>query len=145
MRAQRYVHDILQPHVLPLMQRLPEVIFQQDNVRPHISRVVTRLSPHCNYPSWACAIPIFVPNRAYLGSFEKTSWASREFKRTMGKLTANLERNVLGHHTERVCFNADRIASCIRATGGSTGYYIFHFFGPWYTYCSLKINSQIVF
>ncbi|GFY17698.1 transposable element Tcb2 transposase [Trichonephila clavipes] len=29
--AQRYVHDILQPHVLPLMQRLPGAIFQQDN------------------------------------------------------------------------------------------------------------------
>ncbi|GFT25848.1 transposable element Tcb1 transposase [Trichonephila clavipes] len=28
MTAQRYVHDILQPHVLPLMQRLPGAIFQ---------------------------------------------------------------------------------------------------------------------
>ncbi|GFW73968.1 transposable element Tcb2 transposase [Trichonephila clavipes] len=38
-RAQRYVHDILQPHMLPLMQRLPGAIFQQDNVRPHTVRV----------------------------------------------------------------------------------------------------------
>ncbi|GFW87717.1 transposable element Tcb2 transposase [Trichonephila clavipes] len=30
MAAQRYVHDILQPHVLPLRQRLPGAIFQQD-------------------------------------------------------------------------------------------------------------------
>ncbi|GFU12976.1 transposable element Tcb2 transposase [Trichonephila clavipes] len=37
--AQRYVHDILQPHVLPLMQRLPRAIFQQINVRPHTARV----------------------------------------------------------------------------------------------------------
>ncbi|GFU36284.1 transposable element Tcb2 transposase [Trichonephila clavipes] len=35
MTAQRYVHDILQPHVLLLMQRLPGAIFQQDNARPH--------------------------------------------------------------------------------------------------------------
>ncbi|GFV80762.1 transposable element Tcb2 transposase [Trichonephila clavipes] len=28
MTAQRYVHVILQPHVLPLMQRLPGAIFQ---------------------------------------------------------------------------------------------------------------------
>ncbi|GFW51937.1 DUF1758 domain-containing protein [Trichonephila clavipes] len=35
MTAQRYVHDILQPHVLPLMQRLPGAIFQQENARPH--------------------------------------------------------------------------------------------------------------
>ncbi|GFW90018.1 transposable element Tcb2 transposase [Trichonephila clavipes] len=39
MTAQRYVHDILQPHVLPLMQRLPGAIFQQDNARPHTARV----------------------------------------------------------------------------------------------------------
>ncbi|GFT30074.1 transposable element Tcb2 transposase [Trichonephila clavipes] len=39
MTAQWYVHDILQPHVLPLMQRLPGAIFQQDNARPHTERV----------------------------------------------------------------------------------------------------------
>ncbi|GFW27064.1 transposable element Tcb2 transposase [Trichonephila clavipes] len=39
MAAQRYVHDILKPHVLPLMQRLPGAIFQQFDVRPHMARV----------------------------------------------------------------------------------------------------------
>ncbi|GFW66394.1 transposable element Tcb2 transposase [Trichonephila clavipes] len=39
MTAQQYVHDILQPHVLPLMQWLPGAIFQQDNARPHTARV----------------------------------------------------------------------------------------------------------
>ncbi|GFU28811.1 transposable element Tcb2 transposase [Trichonephila clavipes] len=39
MTAQRYVHDILQPQVLSLMQRLPEAIFQLDNARPHKARV----------------------------------------------------------------------------------------------------------
>ncbi|GFW21059.1 transposable element Tcb2 transposase [Trichonephila clavipes] len=39
MTAQRYVHDILQPHVLPLMQWLPGAIFQQDNARPPKARV----------------------------------------------------------------------------------------------------------
>ncbi|GFX20133.1 uncharacterized protein TNCV_1436931 [Trichonephila clavipes] len=39
MTAQRYVHDILQPHVLPLMQRLPGAIFKQDNARPHTVRM----------------------------------------------------------------------------------------------------------
>ncbi|GFW99803.1 transposable element Tcb2 transposase [Trichonephila clavipes] len=39
MTAQRYVHDNLQPHVLPLMQRLPRAIFQQDNDRPQTARV----------------------------------------------------------------------------------------------------------
>ncbi|GFU52480.1 transposable element Tcb2 transposase [Trichonephila clavipes] len=38
MTAQRYVHDILQLHVLPLMQRLQGANFQQDNARPHTAR-----------------------------------------------------------------------------------------------------------
>ncbi|GFV78170.1 transposable element Tcb2 transposase [Trichonephila clavipes] len=39
MTALRYIHDILQPHVLLLMQRLPGAIFQQDNARSHTARV----------------------------------------------------------------------------------------------------------
>ncbi|GFY06704.1 transposable element Tcb2 transposase [Trichonephila clavipes] len=39
MTAQRYVLGILQPQVLPLMQRLRGASFQQDNVRPHTARV----------------------------------------------------------------------------------------------------------
>ncbi|GFX15893.1 l-Fucosyltransferase [Trichonephila clavipes] len=39
MTALRYVHDILQPHVLPLSQQLPDAIFQQDNARPHTAKV----------------------------------------------------------------------------------------------------------
>ncbi|GFX12992.1 transposable element Tcb2 transposase [Trichonephila clavipes] len=40
MTAQWYVHDILQPHVLPLMQRLSsQEPCQQDNARPQTERV----------------------------------------------------------------------------------------------------------
>ncbi|GFX76558.1 transposable element Tcb2 transposase [Trichonephila clavipes] len=39
MTVQWYVHDILQPHVLPVMQWLPGAIFQQVNDQPYTSRV----------------------------------------------------------------------------------------------------------
>ncbi|GFV95022.1 transposable element Tcb2 transposase [Trichonephila clavipes] len=39
MTPQWYVHDIVQPQLLPLMQWLPGAIFQQDNARPHTARV----------------------------------------------------------------------------------------------------------
>ncbi|GFV27437.1 transposable element Tcb2 transposase [Trichonephila clavipes] len=39
MTAQRNVHDILQPHLLSFMQRLPGTIFEQVNVRPHTARM----------------------------------------------------------------------------------------------------------
>ncbi|GFX40272.1 transposable element Tcb2 transposase [Trichonephila clavipes] len=110
--------DILQPHVLPLMQRLPGAIFQQDNARP----LTARLSPHCYNASLACPFPRFVSHRAYLGSFGMASWASHEFERTRGKVTANMERNVSRHPTELVCLNARSITSCIRGRGGPTRY-----------------------
>ncbi|GFW36649.1 transposable element Tcb2 transposase [Trichonephila clavipes] len=39
MTAQWYVHDILQPHGLQLMQQLPGAICQQGNVRLHTARM----------------------------------------------------------------------------------------------------------
>ncbi|GFS70981.1 transposable element Tcb2 transposase [Trichonephila clavipes] len=39
MTAQWYVHDILQPHVLPIMHRLTGAIFQPENAWPHTARV----------------------------------------------------------------------------------------------------------
>ncbi|GFX49496.1 transposable element Tcb1 transposase [Trichonephila clavipes] len=105
MTAQRYAHDILQPHVLLPIQCFPGAIFQQDNARPHTARV-TKLSPHCYYPSFACPIPRLVSNRAYLGSLGMASWVSHEFERTRGNITANMELNVSRHHTELVCLNA---------------------------------------
>ncbi|GFX31742.1 transposable element Tcb2 transposase [Trichonephila clavipes] len=39
MTSQWYVHDILQPYELPLMQRLSGAIFHQDNARPPTARV----------------------------------------------------------------------------------------------------------
>ncbi|GFT35909.1 transposable element Tcb1 transposase [Trichonephila clavipes] len=67
---------------------------------------VTRLPLYCYYPSLACLIPRFVSNRAYLGSFEASSCIFHELERTRGKVTANMERNVLRHRTELVCLIA---------------------------------------
>ncbi|GFV91422.1 transposable element Tcb2 transposase [Trichonephila clavipes] len=38
MTVQRYVHDILQQHLFPLMAGLPEPIFQQNNALSHTAR-----------------------------------------------------------------------------------------------------------
>ncbi|GFW34633.1 hypothetical protein TNCV_952611 [Trichonephila clavipes] len=38
MTAQRYVHDILQPHVLLLMQQIPGANVQQVNAENHTAR-----------------------------------------------------------------------------------------------------------
>ncbi|GFT04400.1 transposable element Tcb2 transposase [Trichonephila clavipes] len=38
--GQRYVDDILRPHVGPFINRLPGAIFHPANARPHTARVV---------------------------------------------------------------------------------------------------------
>ncbi|GFT16508.1 transposable element Tcb1 transposase [Trichonephila clavipes] len=105
MTAQRYVHELLQAHVLPPMQWFPGAIFNKTSLASHV-KGVARLSPHCYYPSLACPIPRCVSNRAYRGSFGMVNWTSHEFERTRGKVTANMERNVSRHHTELICLNA---------------------------------------
>ncbi|GFX20110.1 transposable element Tcb2 transposase [Trichonephila clavipes] len=98
MTVQRYVHDILQPHVLPLMQRLPGAIFQQDNARPLTARVSQDCLLTVTTLPWPVRSPDLSPNE-HLGSFGTVSWASHEFERTRGKVTANMERIVLRNHT----------------------------------------------
>ncbi|GFX21346.1 transposable element Tcb2 transposase [Trichonephila clavipes] len=43
MIAQRYVHDILQPHVLPLMPWIPGAYFKQNNALPWCHKTVSAL------------------------------------------------------------------------------------------------------
>ncbi|GFV72271.1 DDE_3 domain-containing protein [Trichonephila clavipes] len=44
--GQRYVDDILRPHVGPFLNGLPGVIFQQNNARPHTARVAQDFLRH---------------------------------------------------------------------------------------------------
>ncbi|UYV79831.1 hypothetical protein LAZ67_18000857 [Cordylochernes scorpioides] len=40
--CQRYISEVLEPVVLPYLQGLPTAIFQQDNARPHVTRIVQK-------------------------------------------------------------------------------------------------------
>ncbi|GFU41473.1 transposable element Tcb1 transposase [Trichonephila clavipes] len=64
--GQRYVDDILQPHVGPFVNGLPEAIFQQDNARPYTASI--RLPTSFSDPSIAGPLPRFVTCRARVGS-----------------------------------------------------------------------------
>ncbi|GFV39132.1 transposable element Tcb2 transposase [Trichonephila clavipes] len=103
MTAQWYVHDILQPHVLPLMQRLPGAIFQQYNDRPHTARVSQDCLRTVTTLPWPARSPGLSQIEHQIGT---ASWASHEFERTRGKETANMLRNVSRRHTKLVCLNA---------------------------------------
>ncbi|GFY24849.1 transposable element Tcb1 transposase [Trichonephila clavipes] len=42
LNSQRYISEVLEPVVLPYLQSLVTAIFLQDNVRPHVTRIVQR-------------------------------------------------------------------------------------------------------
>ncbi|CAH1981761.1 unnamed protein product [Acanthoscelides obtectus] len=46
MNAQRYIHEVLEPHLLPYLDTLADPTFQQDNVRPHVARVTIDFFQH---------------------------------------------------------------------------------------------------
>ncbi|GFU11813.1 transposable element Tcb2 transposase [Trichonephila clavipes] len=59
--GQRYVDDILRPHVRPFQNGLPGAIFQQDNARPHTARVSQDfLRPFQTLP-WPARSPDLLP------------------------------------------------------------------------------------
>ncbi|GFY32267.1 transposable element Tcb1 transposase [Trichonephila clavipes] len=43
LNSQRYISEVLEPVVLPYLQGLCTAIFQQDNARPHVARIVQRI------------------------------------------------------------------------------------------------------
>ncbi|GFW10816.1 transposable element Tcb2 transposase [Trichonephila clavipes] len=77
-----YIHDILQPLALSLMQWLPGAIFSTGECSASHNKCVTRLSPHCYYRFLVKMIPRFVANQAYQESFGIARWSPHEFERT---------------------------------------------------------------
>ncbi|GFX10515.1 transposable element Tcb1 transposase [Trichonephila clavipes] len=40
LNSQRYISEVLEPVVIPYLQGLATAIFQQDNARPHVARII---------------------------------------------------------------------------------------------------------
>ncbi|GFW01914.1 DDE_3 domain-containing protein [Trichonephila clavipes] len=59
--GQRYVDDILRPHVGPFLNGLPCAIFQQDNARPHTARVAQDFLRHFQTLPWPARSPDLAP------------------------------------------------------------------------------------
>ncbi|GFV35554.1 transposable element Tc1 transposase [Trichonephila clavipes] len=59
--GQRYIDDILRPHVGPLLNGLPGAIFQQDNARPHTARVAQDFLRHFQILPWPARSPDLSP------------------------------------------------------------------------------------
>ncbi|GFV82483.1 transposable element Tc1 transposase [Trichonephila clavipes] len=59
--GQRYIDDILRPHVGPFLNGLPGAIFHQDNARPHTARVAQDFLRHFQTLAWPARSPDLSP------------------------------------------------------------------------------------
>ncbi|GFT29135.1 transposable element Tcb1 transposase [Trichonephila clavipes] len=122
MTAQRYVPDILQPHMLPLMQRLLGTLFQQDNDRPHTARVsqdylrtVTTLRWPARSPNWSPMEHIWDHLRRRVGHPTSLDELKAKLQQIWNEMFQDIIQNLYASMS-------DRIASCIRARVGLTGH-----------------------
>ncbi|GFU52102.1 transposable element Tcb2 transposase [Trichonephila clavipes] len=120
-KAQWYVHEILQPHVLPLISGLPRAIFKQDIVRHH-NKYTTRLAP----PHYHLPRPARFPDLSPI----EHNWDNLRRQvvqpTSLVELEARLQLlwNEMSQDTMRRLNVSmpSRIASCIHAGGGPTEY-----------------------
>ncbi|GFU52397.1 transposable element Tcb1 transposase [Trichonephila clavipes] len=63
LNSQRYISDVLEPVVLPYLQGLATAIFQQDNSRPHVARIIQKffVNHHIELLPWPSRSPDLSP------------------------------------------------------------------------------------
>ncbi|GFU88100.1 transposable element Tcb1 transposase [Trichonephila clavipes] len=63
LNSQRYISEVLEPVVLPYLQGLAPAVFQQDNERPHMARIVQRffVNHKIELLSWPVRSPDLLP------------------------------------------------------------------------------------
>ncbi|GFU52084.1 DDE_3 domain-containing protein [Trichonephila clavipes] len=120
--GQRYVDDILRPHVGPFLNGLQGAIFQQDNARPHAARVAQDLLRHFQN----------IPSPAHSPDLSPVEHVWDQLKRQMPPCHSihDLELSVqdlwahLPQDNMRCLINTmpDGVAACIAAGGGLTRY-----------------------
>ena len=58
LNSNRYIREVLQPEVLPLLQATPHAILQQENARPHVVRIVPAFQRRwVSLPPWPARSP----------------------------------------------------------------------------------------
>ncbi|GFV33673.1 transposable element Tc1 transposase [Trichonephila clavipes] len=118
--GQRYVDDIIQPHVGSFLNGLTGEIFHEDNARPHTARVAQDILRHFQTLPWPARSPYLFP--------VEHMWDQLKRQMTSCHTVHNLELAVydlwahLPQDNIRCLINsiADRVAACIAAGGGPT-------------------------
>ncbi|GFU48903.1 transposable element Tcb1 transposase [Trichonephila clavipes] len=119
MRAQWYVHYILQPHVLPLMQRLLGAIFstilELTRQGGDCLRTVTTLPLPARSPVLSPIEHIWDHLGRRVGHPTSLNELEAKLQQIWNEMSQDMIQNLYASMP-------DRISSCIRTRGDSTGY-----------------------
>ncbi|GFW14849.1 transposable element Tcb2 transposase [Trichonephila clavipes] len=120
--GQRYVDDILRPHVGPFLNALPGAIFQQDNARPHTASIAQDFLRHFQtlpLPARSTNLSPVEPVWDQLKGQMPSCHSVHDLELAVQYLWAHLPQDNI-----RCLINSmpDRVAACIAAGGGPTRY-----------------------
>ncbi|GFX68785.1 transposable element Tcb2 transposase [Trichonephila clavipes] len=120
--GQRYVDDILRPHVGPLLNGLPGAIFQKGNVHPHTARVAQDFLRHFQTLPWQARSPDLSPVEHVRDQLKRqmpSCHSVHDLELAVQDLWAHLPQDNI-----RCLINSmpDRVAACIAAGDGPTRY-----------------------
>ncbi|GFV11313.1 transposable element Tcb2 transposase [Trichonephila clavipes] len=120
--GQRYVDDILQPHVGPFLNGLPGKIFQQDNARPHTVRVSQDFLRLFQTLPWLARSPDLSPVEHAWDPLKRqmpSCHSVHDLELAVQDLWAHLPQ---GNIWCLINSMPDRVAACIAAGGDPTRY-----------------------
>ncbi|GFY30917.1 transposable element Tcb1 transposase [Trichonephila clavipes] len=119
---QRYVDDILRPHVGPFLNGLPGEIFQQDNARPHTARVAQDFLHRFRTLSWPARSSDLSPVEHV---WDQLNWqmlscfSVHDLELAVQDLWVHLPQDNIRCLIKSM---PDRVAACIATGGGPTRY-----------------------
>ncbi|GFW29641.1 transposable element Tc1 transposase [Trichonephila clavipes] len=120
--GQRYVDDILRPHVGPFLNGLPGAIFQQGIVRPHTTRVAQVFLRHFQTLPLPARSPDLSPVEHEWDQLKRqmpSCHSVHDLELAVQDLWAHLPQ---GNIRCLIKSMPDRVAACIAAGGGPTCY-----------------------
>ena len=126
--AQRYINTVLQPEVIPFLQRHPNTLFQQDNARPHVARQTLNFlnANNVNVLPWPSRSPDINPIEHLWDYLDRQIRLRPQQPHTRQQLSAALLqewRRIPPAFIRRLTFSMRRrVQACLNANGGHTRY-----------------------
>ncbi|GFX41752.1 transposable element Tc1 transposase [Trichonephila clavipes] len=119
---QRYVDDILRPHVGPFLNGFPGAIFQQDDARPHTARVAQDFLRHFQTLPWPTRSPDLSPVEHVWDQLKRrmpSCHSVHDLQLAVQDLWAHLPQDNI-----RCLINSmpDLVSACVAPGGGPTRY-----------------------